>query len=595
MPHEPAPLAVRLQAPSGHSHRSVRDRGRLLDRRDRALGLGLRGRALARALEVPDSTLRALRHPEAPAPLFPALLEVLQSEQGAAFLHVLLLALLYTFGLKGACGAGLLHTFLVQTGLSSLLASSESHLRGRLRLLRDHVGAFGDLEAAALAHCMPERKITAAVDETFFRRTMLLVAMDPVSGFLLTQRPSASRDGATWASTLRGATAGYRVKVIQVTGDAAKGLRACAEGELGVHKSEDLLHGQMPGVRGIVRALARRTQEACADRDKAREAVTACARRAREWATGPHGPGRPPNWEARGAAARQVQAQVEARVHQAQVVQDAALEAVRGLGQVLHPVALETGQPQSAEQVETRLLEKVEALWAAWEQGELGGRHMPFIEKIERLVPLWKATVAWWSAQVTEALTSLVHPPEVLALVRDVLIPAMYLHQVLARTVRGEAHEKVRTALRGMLARLAESPSWQGLSASVQGDLWALAQELAARFQRSSSCVEGQNGCLALRWHHLHRLPLSLLKALQTVHNFDRRGSDGKTAAARFFGQGHRDLFQSLCETMPPPALPRRRSPRARPDLFPELARKRRLPKTKPEPVQPGEGVPAAA
>jgi hypothetical protein len=256
-------------------------------------------------------------------------------------------------------------------------------------------------------------------------------------------------------------------------------------------------------------------------------------------------------------------------------------------------VALETGQLQSAEQVEARLTEQVEALWKAWEQGELGGRHMPFIEKIERLVPLWKATVTWWREQVSEVLTALGHPPEVLLVLREILIPAMYMHQVLARTVRGEAHEKLRRTLRKVLSGLAQNASWQGLSASVRGELWAQAQELASRFQRSSSCVEGQNGYLSLRWHHLHRLPLPLLKALQVVHNFDRRRRDGKTAAMRFFGQAHRDLFQSLCETMPPPALPRKRSPRVRPDLFPELARERRLPK--PKPAQDEVAVPAAA
>jgi hypothetical protein len=39
-------------------------------------------------------------------------------------------------------------------------------------------------------------------------------------------------------------------------------------------------------------------------------------------------------------------------------------------------------------------------------------------------------------------------------------------------------------------------------------------------FQRSSSCVEGRNGQLALRHHSFHRLSPRKLQALTTIHNF---------------------------------------------------------------------------
>jgi hypothetical protein len=51
-------------------------------------------------------------------------------------------------------------------------------------------------------------------------------------------------------------------------------------------------------------------------------------------------------------------------------------------------------------------------------------------------------------------------------------------------------------------------------------------------FQRSSSCVEGRNGQLALRHHSFHRLSPRKLQALTTIHNFFLTRPDGSTAAS---------------------------------------------------------------
>jgi hypothetical protein len=40
------------------------------------------------------------------------------------------------------------------------------------------------------------------------------------------------------------------------------------------------------------------------------------------------------------------------------------------------------------------------------------------------------------------------------------------------------------------------------------------------------------------------------------VHNFWTRRPDGTTPAQRFFGQKHRDLFEFLLATLPPPKRP---------------------------------------
>ena len=88
-----------------------------------------------------------------------------------------------------------------------------------------------------------------------------------------------------------------------------------------------------------------------------------------------------------------------------------------------------------------------------------------------------------------------------------------------------------------------------------------MAKTCAELFQRSSSCVEGRNGQLALFHHGLHRLTETKLAALTVVHNFHIRRPDGTTPAERFFETEHRDLFSALLDRMP--QLPRPARPRS--------------------------------
>jgi hypothetical protein len=97
----------------------------------------------------------------------------------------------------------------------------------------------------------------------------------------------------------------------------------------------------------------------------------------------------------------------------------------------------------------------------------------------------------------------------------------------------------------------------QALSESQRRDIWSTAQACADLFQRSSSCVEGRNGHLALYHHGLHRLPRRKLEALTVVHNYFSRRPDGTTAAERFFGAPHEDLFEHLLARMPSLGRPR--------------------------------------
>ena len=95
-----------------------------------------------------------------------------------------------------------------------------------------------------------------------------------------------------------------------------------------------------------------------------------------------------------------------------------------------------------------------------------------------------------------------------------------------------------------------------------------VAWECAQLFQRSSSCVEGRNGQLALRHHSLHRISDRKLAALTTVHNYFVKRSDATTAAERFFSAKPQNLFEWLLERVDLPGRPAQKRSQSQPKEY---------------------------
>lgn len=81
-------------------------------------------------------------------------------------------------------------------------------------------------------------------------------------------------------------------------------------------------------------------------------------------------------------------------------------------------------------------------------------------------------------------------------------------------------------------------------------------------FQRSSSAVEGRNGCLAQMYHNRRGQSETRLKALTVIHNYGTYRADGSTPASRLYEQEFPNLFEWLLGEMG--ALPLPRKPRIR-------------------------------
>jgi hypothetical protein len=481
-----------------------------------------------------------------------------RSACGEAVLRRIVLAALCTFQLHGACGIRQVGTFLDRAGLDRFVASSRGALHPLAAHLESDLIAFRDCEQPVLAGQMKPTTITLIPDEHFHSGKPCLVAIEPVSNFIAVECYRDHRDADTWKEAIDAGTAGMPVEVIQLTSDLARALVCCAEKGLEAAHSPDLFHGQRDLLKPLLLPLTRPIQQAEKELEKASKQTAKL--------DVPEDQVQPPEeLEALIEAVRHELA-IEKRLEQAQARQEKAVQEVRGVADDYHPFDRHTGQPVSAQEVGKRLAAHVEEMEKVTAEAELGERPQQAVCKARTWVATLMGCVAWFWCLANARIEELELSEEQERIVKEKLVAGHYWAMAARRARTAEERQRLVE-----MAEELQKAAWQ-----AGGELWSLSEEarkevqevarqIAGLFQRSSSCVEGRNGRLSLQQHGHSRVSERRLKALTVIHNYMIKRTDGTTAAQRFFGQQHTDVFSWLLERMPdlPRPAPKRKKPAA--------------------------------
>jgi hypothetical protein len=193
-------------------------------------------RQLAEQLGVPRSTLQHWVARKKEIEVEPELVAFFESPVGVAFLHRLVLAAHVVITLVGPGGIRLVCLFLELTGLNHFVAASyRPHWQVSVAL-EQAIDEFDQAEKERLSHNMTPKQITVCEDETFHPETCL-VAIEPVSNFILLEQYAADRTADTWTTALAEATKSLPIEVIQSTSDEGQGLLHHVKKDLGLHHS----------------------------------------------------------------------------------------------------------------------------------------------------------------------------------------------------------------------------------------------------------------------------------------------------------------------------------------------------------------------
>jgi hypothetical protein len=458
-----------------------------------------------------------------------------ETEDGRRWLTRLVVAALYTFGLKRGAGLETLSEFFTHLRLETQMGCSPSALGRMMQALETAILATTEAWEHNGVATGEMREIIGAVDETFLQR-MMLVFIDLVSGYLLFEEVAEDRSYDTWHALVKARIEVLGVDVLYLVSDRAKALIKLAETGLECLSMPDVFHLIHELVKSYALAIGSRLRQARQALQQAEE-------------------------QRSGAEDQQAQAVVEARAAEVthwETVQSAYRHHLESVSLTVHPWRVCDFTRQRAADVERQLHAELDALEALIDTNGLPGKKKALDKVRKQLVGVSALVDLWWQG-VEHDLQQVALTPSWTKWVEEVWLPLRYWQDQVARTRCPRRKAQLVQALVAVQHAFDTHPITQQLAPEVLEGWHAWAAEQAKAFQRASSVVEGRNGYLSQMQHNHRGLPKRRSKVWTVLHNFDCRAADGATPAARFFRRSFPDLFETVLSTIDDLPRPRKR------------------------------------
>ena len=194
-----------------------------------------------------------------------------ETEDGRQWLRRLVVATLYTFGLKRGVGLDTLSEFFTRLHLETQVGCSPSALRGVMHAVE--TACWRPRRSGSRTCAGAEvREIIGAVDETFLEQ-MMLVLMDLRTGYVLLEDVAEDRTYTTWKAGVEARLTALGTTVRYLVSDRAKALIQLAEHGLECLSMPDFFHCMHDLVKGSALSLARHVRHARQELTKAEEAL----------------------------------------------------------------------------------------------------------------------------------------------------------------------------------------------------------------------------------------------------------------------------------------------------------------------------------
>lgn len=466
--------------------------------------------------------------------------EFFKSPEGILCLHRIVLSAAKTirYGSKGIRG---IQEFLELSQLDRWVASSTGALYDWVSKIETTIFQYGCEQRSKSSEGMARKKISICQDENFHESAPCLVAIEPVSNFILVEKMTEDRSKEEWKKAVEEGLRGINVEVIQSTSDEGAAILAHVKQELKAEHSSDLFH--------IQQELSRATSFPLKSQEKEFEKASAMAEEKLKKTIVRHGEDSVQAREAKGMYNLR-QMGLADRAKRRQDVR----EAKRSLGESYHPVNIETGKLETVEKIELQLNMHMDVIEKGCRDAELSESSLKRVQKAKGMMDAMVTYLRFFFMVLKGAIESLGMREEEAIFFQEVLVPLTYFEEAIRK--QPTRRRKKMIVILEELRKKARAGPWTGRELEEK---MAKAKEVARVFQRSSSCVEGRNGVLALKHHSFHKISERTLNVLTVIHNYHITRRDGTTAAERFFGRKPDDLFEYVLEKVPMLGRPRTR------------------------------------
>lgn len=449
-----------------------------------------------------------------------------ETDAGHEWQRLLFFAVLYQFGLGSGVGADNLSRFFKLIRLDNQMGVSPSSLRSRLDQMESLLIQFQrDCEQQAGP---AQRKATLAMDETFFGNFLILVLMDLHSGYLLLEDISDDRRFETWHQKAAPRLQSLGIEANHAISDRAKALIKLATTGFQCESGADVFHAQQDISRWLGPSIGKRVRTA----EQACEGL----------------PDKPEKAD---------DLLIKETLESTKQAQTDYYRELRGISTDLQPFRLEDSAIQHAWQVETALEQRLQSLQSLAEGQGIGDKQDTAKKFRHQITALASSVNAWW-LWVHELLQEMAPEKALRDWLATALLPVVYWHYQQHRTQNAQTRQQCQRAWQQASEALRHHALTPSLSDHAIQHWLNWSQWMVRQFHRSSSAVEGRNGCLSQLYHNGRGLTEQRLKALTVIHNYGLQRQDGTTAAMRLFNTEFADPFAWLLNEMGELPLPRK-------------------------------------
>ena len=444
-----------------------------------------------------------------------------ETRVGYAWLVRLVIGVVYYFGIQQGVGAESLSRFFKAVHLESHVGISASALRALKGRVQQSVIDYG---AAQAAQCQPTngQGICVGADETFFELP-ILVLIELSSGFIFTEVKSETRSDRSWVEQLQTGWQSSAWHCHFLVSDGARALVKLALTGLGCVSVPDLFHLMRALGRPLGAPLARAVRQHRQQVEQLSETLA-----------------QTPEGRKRQALTAQL-TQASAQQQQSEQNQQTYHQCLETISTRVHPFTLAAPQRQLTGLALT-LAQPLSDLAALATDKNRASVESAIAAFNAQLPALAQGINAWWQ-WVCQALAEETADLETQNWVLTAMLPWVYWSQQADKTRQPELKRRYQQAASAAWDALMGHPFTE-LTDDAQQRRWRhWCQWISAKYQRTSSAVEGRNGYLSQRHQVSRGFSEQSLKTLTIIHNFDLRRSDGTTAAQRLFGHDFPDLF----------------------------------------------------
>ncbi len=454
-----------------------------------------------------------------------------ETAEGQKFMHRLVIATILVFGVMCGVGAGKISFFFKLIRIFTHVGISESTIRNIADEIENKLIEFQKGHEGAINPEKPLEVIVGA-DETFSDE-IILVLMELASGYIFIEEVASDRTYATWMEKVQDVISKMGLRIKYVVSDRAKALIKLALKGIKCLSVPDLFHAGNEIVKLLGLSLNRKLNSIETKIEKSSSALSILITLSK------------------GADEIRVQKLVIENLICEQVVIERNIsryeDLLHQLSISVHAFNIATSARQTSAQIQILLSEIVrlikQILWEC-DIDDKKKRLNKFSKQTEGIAAL---TDSWW-VWVEESLNSYQIDDELKKWLTDVLLPCIYWKYQFTRTKNPKFKQSYKEAYENAKLNMDHHPLTPIFENHPEWVSWA--EWMVSNFQRSSSAVEGRNGCLSQLRHNGRGLSGNRLRALTAIHNFGLRRSDGTSAAERLFKCDFPDIFEWVIELM---------------------------------------------